>query len=121
VNRAAWTLLDRTLHGLHAAVILVCLLGWAFPPLRTAQLIVVGAVAVSWFVLGLRWGLGYCLLTDLQWKLKRAQGQTDLPDSYVKYAADRLTHADMSPKAAERIVLWGYVFSVAAGVGAAVW
>ena len=40
-------------------------------------------IASSWFMLGAWKGWGYCLVTDLQWRVLRQLGQTDLPDSYM--------------------------------------
>lgn len=114
--RLGWQLLDIALHGLHVAVISLCLLGWAVPWLRDAQAGIVVAVALSWFVLGLRWGIGYCLLTDLQWKVKRALGHQALPASYVKYAIDGLAGTDVSPRFIERFVAWGFLFSALAAL-----
>jgi hypothetical protein len=41
-------------------------------------------------------GLGYCLLTDLHWRVKRATGVESLPGSFLKYAGDWITGTDLS-------------------------
>lgn len=78
---------DILLTLLHVAVILANLLLWIFPRARRAHVAIVGSTALSWFVLG-PWmgrGLGYCVLTDWHWQVKRALGQRQLPGSFVTY------------------------------------
>ncbi len=110
----AWSIINRLLHVLHVTVISLCVLGWTHPALHAIQFWVILAVAFSWFVLGLRMGMGYCLLTDLQWRVKDKLGHGDRPNSYVKYAIDRVLGTDMAPRLAKRIVVWGFALSVAA-------
>ncbi len=78
-------LLNIWFHFLHLIVILFCTLGWMFEPLLFLNLIVLLAVAFSWFVLGYFFGFGYCLLTDIHWKFKKAKGQLPTTDSYKIY------------------------------------
>jgi hypothetical protein len=54
------------------------------------------ATLFSWLVLGLKYGLGYCFLTDWHWDIKRKLGETDLPASFVKYFLDKYTFFDIS-------------------------
>ena len=51
--------------------------------------------AFSWFVLGLLFGIGYCLLTDVHWGIKHKLGQYGLPRSYIKYLVDEWTGLDV--------------------------
>jgi len=92
-------LLNTAFHLLHLFTIFFCTFGWLYEPLRLANLLFLLAVAFSWFVLGKITGngYGYCLLTDLQWKLKRAMQQPPGTDSYVKYMADMISGRDNDP------------------------
>jgi hypothetical protein len=78
-------LLDVVLTAAHVAVILFNLTGWAWKRLRTLHLWFVLGTLASWVLLGLKFGLGYCFLTDWHWKVKRALGATDLPGSFIQY------------------------------------
>ena len=84
-------LLDILLSFLHLALTGFNLLGWIWPGSRKAHLITIGATAASWFVLGIWFGWGYCVLTDWQWRIKEKLGETNLPSSFIKYFADKIT------------------------------
>ncbi len=84
-------LLDVVFFWAHILIITFNLSGWIWKRTRKAHLIVVSATVFSWLVLGLRYGLGYCFLTDWHWEVKRQLGETDLPASFIKYFFDRYT------------------------------
>ena len=46
---------------------------------------------ISWFGLGLFYGIGYCPLTDWHFNILEKMGKTDLPDSYISYLLMRFT------------------------------
>ena len=83
--------LDYGLAGVHGVFVLFNLTGWAFRRTRRLHLAVISLTLVSWVGLGAFFGWGYCPLTDWHWSVKEELGQTDLPASYIKYYADRLT------------------------------
>lgn len=78
---------DTALTVAHVAVVLANLLLWIPARTRNAHALVVGVTALSWFVLGplMGRGLGYCVLTDWHWEVKRALGERQLPGSFVTY------------------------------------
>ncbi|GAB3217835.1 hypothetical protein GCM10027454_02790 [Algoriphagus aestuariicola] len=53
--------------------------------------------AASWLGLGIWFGIGYCPLTDWQWQVKSKLGETDLPNSFIKYWIDRMAGIDADP------------------------
>ncbi len=88
--------LDYFLHGLHFILIAFVVTGWMFASLRRLHLLVLGIVWLSWLGLGLYVrNFGYCLLTDWQWQVKTALGETNLPPSYLEYLYWRLTGSDV--------------------------
>jgi hypothetical protein len=60
---------------------------------------------LSWFGLALFYGFGYCPSTDWHWQVKRARGETGLPNSYVKYYLDRLTGLNWDHRLVDSTVL----------------
>lgn len=86
-----YELLDKFFLVFHSLVIVFNLFGWMWKRTRRANLLLLVLTAVSWFVLGLWKGIGYCPLTDWHWQTLRKLGRTDLPYSYVKYLIDRIT------------------------------
>ncbi|HEX4339303.1 MAG TPA: DUF2784 family protein [Polyangiaceae bacterium] len=90
--------LDWSLTVLHVAVVLAFVFLWI--PRSTARwhYRLVALVAFSWIVVGFMKGsVGYCFLTDLHWRVKRARGVTHLPGSFLKYIADHVSGANVSP------------------------
>jgi hypothetical protein len=56
-----------------------------------------GLTTASWFILGIWYGWGYCVLTDWQWKIKEQLGEHSLPSSFIKYFADKISGGNISP------------------------
>lgn len=89
--------LDTLLTIVHLVIIGFNLFGWIWPKTRKAHFIFVLITAGSWLILGIWFGLGYCPITDWQWDVKEQLGETKLPNSFIKYYADKLTGKDFSP------------------------
>lgn len=81
---------------LHLIIIGFNLLGWIWASTRRLHFIFVLLTASSWFILGIWYGIGYCPITDWQWQIKEKLGETNLPNSFIKYFADKITHKDIS-------------------------
>ena len=70
------------------------------------NLITLTITGASWLFLGLIVGtLGYCPLTDWHFAVLGKLGKTDLPFSYVKYLADRLTGLDLNETRVDKVTL----------------
>lgn len=76
---------------LHLVIIGFNLLGWIWPATRKAHFICVLLTAGSWLILGIWYGIGYCPITDWQWQVKEKLGEQDLPNSFIKYYADKIS------------------------------
>ena len=100
-----YAVLDICFLVFHASLISFILTGWIWTSTRRLHLLVVGLTAFSWFGLGLIYGIGYCPSTDWHWQVKKARGETGLPNSYVKYYIDRLTGLSWDPRLVDAIVL----------------
>lgn len=87
---------DCFLFWAHLTVIIFNLLGWIVPQWRKAHLIVAGITLISWFVMGIWYGFGYCFVTDWHWEVKQELGETNLPSSFIKYFIDRFLHWSIS-------------------------
>ena len=59
---------------------------------------------LSWFGVGLVYGIGYCPCTDWHWEVKRRLGEVGLPQSYVKYDVDAVLGSDMDPGLIDGVV-----------------
>jgi len=89
-----YVLLDWLFVLFHGGLVLFNLTGWIGRRTRLWHLVTSGLTVLSWFALGAIYGFGYCPCTDWHWQVKRRLGEADLPASYVKYYADRLTGLD---------------------------
>jgi hypothetical protein len=89
--RAGLLFLDAFFWVFHTALILFNVLGWI--PLRTRRwnLITLGLTAFSWLVMGLWKGVGYCVCTDLHFRVREALGIHDSASSYLQLMVFRFT------------------------------
>ena len=100
-----YTILDYFFNVFHGSLVLFNLTGWAWQRTRRIHLITTGLTILSWFGLGIFYGWGYCPCTDWHWEIKHKLGETNLPNSYVKYYVDKLTGFTWNPLAVDRAVL----------------
>lgn len=105
-------LLDNVFLWLHIIIILFNLFGWIWIRTRKIHLLVVIVTIFSWLVLGLRYGVGYCFLTDWHWSIKRKLGETDLPSSFIKYFIDRYTSFHVSAATVDYITAISFGLAV---------
>lgn len=94
----------------HTILILLNLFGWIWVKTRKINLITLILTGSSWFILGLIVGtLGYCPLTDWHFNILAKLGETNLPNSYVKYLADRLTGLNIKAALIDSVTLYSFI------------
>lgn len=76
---------------LHLTIIGFNLFGWIWKPIRKFHFGLILLTALSWFVLGIWFGIGYCPITDWQWQIKEKLGEHNLPNSFIKYYLDKIS------------------------------
>ena len=81
----------------HGGLTLFNLVGWIWKKTRRIHLYTISLTILSWIGLGIFYGWGYCPSTDWHWDVKRQLGERNLPASYIKYYADKLTGMDWDP------------------------
>jgi len=105
-----WKLLDIFFVIFHTFTILFNLFGWIWKRTRKYNLILLLLTGGSWLFLGLLVGtLGYCPFTDWHFGVLEKLGRTDLPLSYIKYLADRLTGLNFSSSLVDNITLYSFL------------
>lgn len=105
-------LLDCTLTALHGGIVLANLTLWIWHRTRRLHLLVVTCTALSWFGLGLFYGVGYCFLTDWHWSIKRARGEHSLPGSFIHYALHDGLGLALSPATTNWLTAGGFALAV---------
>lgn len=109
--------LDILLFLIHVVVVFGNLFGWIWKRTRKAHLILVCLTLISWFVLGIWKGWGYCVLTDWEWDVKRALGEQGLPSSFTVYLANNIFGLNWSRALVDSLTLAGLIIAI---VGAAI-
>ena len=105
-------LLDIFFLLTHLIVIFFNLLGWIWPRTRRVPLWVISITAFSWLAFGLRYGIGYCFLTDWHWNIKRQLGESSLPNSFVKYFLDHFTPLSVSSQLVDQLTAIVFILIV---------
>lgn len=106
-----YQILDWVFVVFHTALIIFNIFGWALKSLRKWNLLTLSLTAVSWFVLGMFYGIGYCFLTDWHWNVLIEIGQYPVENSYIQYLFRRLFSIEVSADFAD--TLTASVFFVA--------
>jgi hypothetical protein len=91
-----YELLDIAFIIFHTALTLFNLLGWIWKRTRLWNLVTLLLTALSWFGLGIWYGLGYCPCTDWHWQVRHKLGYTDMPHSYIKFLIRQVTGLDLN-------------------------
>lgn len=105
-----YRILDIFFVVFHTSVILFNLFGWIWRKTRKYNLILLVITGSSWLFLGLIVGtLGYCPLTEWHFDVLEKLGVTDLPSSYVKYLADRITGLDFDSSLVDKVTLYAFL------------
>ena len=100
-----YVFLDRFFFILHTFLIAFNLFGWIWKKTRFANLVVLLSTILSWSVLGIWYGFGYCPFTEWHWRVRIALGDTDLPASYIKFLVDSLTGLDVRAQLVNTLAL----------------
>lgn len=109
-------ILDLFFIIFHTALIFFNLFAWIFKKTRKLNLITLLLTGASWFILGVFCGPGYCPLTDWHFSILEKLGHSNLPDSYIKYLADRITGLDLNPSTVELTTLISFFTALALSV-----
>jgi hypothetical protein len=105
-------MLDIFLTLLHLVIIVFNLFGWIPVYTRKAHLVSIILTAASWFLLGIWFGIGYCPITEWQWNIKEQLGEHNLPDSFIKYYADKITVKNFDPALINTLTVVCFAFAV---------
>jgi hypothetical protein len=100
----------------HTAFTLFNIVGWIFPKTRKVHLITMTLTALSWFVLGIWYGWGYCVCTDWHWNVREKLGLIDRSHSYIHFLLLKLTGIDLDPKLVDMGTLVVFLLSFALSI-----
>lgn len=100
----------------HTALILFNVLGWLWPRTRRLNLGTLLLTLASWILMGLFFGRGYCVCTDLHWRVRAAMGIHDHADSYLVLLVRLLTGWDPPVALVNAVAGAIFLFCLAASV-----
>lgn len=109
-------LLDVLFSILHLLIIGFNLFGWFFKATRRIHFWFAMLTLACWTILGIWFGLGYCPITDWQWQIKEKLGEQNLPGSFIKYFADKLTGTDINAELIDYLTLGFFLLAIAISV-----
>ncbi|WP_379086993.1 DUF2784 domain-containing protein [Pedobacter sp. UC225_65] len=109
-------LLDVLLSILHLLMIGFNLFGWIFKATRRIHFWFTMLTLSCWTLLGIWFGLGYCPITDWQWKVKEKLGEKNLPDSFIKYFVDKVTGANSNAELIDILTLGFFLIAIAISI-----
>ena len=84
--------------------------GWMFRKTRKIHLITMSLTAFSWFVLGLRYGIGLCVCTEWHWQIRALMNKPIRSRSYIQFLIRELTGLTLNPRFVDVTVM--VVFTV---------
>jgi hypothetical protein len=109
-----YRMLDIFFVFFHTFLILFNIFGWIWRRTRKLNLTILSITGASWLFLGLIVGtLGYCPLTDWHFTILEKLGKTELPISYIKYLADRLTGSDLNAFLVDKFTIYSFLAALA--------
>lgn len=111
-----WNLLDIAFLIFHSALVIFNLAGWMFRPTRRWNLATLLLTGLSWTLLGIFYGFGYCPFTDWHWQVLDKLGEPSMHTSYIQYLLERMTGLRMSARLADNLTLVFYLVSLACSV-----
>ncbi len=97
----------------HACFTLFNMTGWIWPRTRKAHLATMSLTAASWFILGIRYGWGYCFCTDWHWQVREKLGRPISSSSYIHFLMREVTGINMDPALVDYSTLGVFLFCLA--------
>ncbi|NQX41509.1 Protein of Unknown function [Pedobacter steynii] len=104
--------LDFIYTLVHLLIIGFNLFAWAFRATRRLHLYGVAVTLACWLILGIWYGIGYCPVTDWQWQVKARLGEQNLPNSFVKYYADKISGRSVDANLIDIITAGSFLLSI---------
>jgi hypothetical protein len=96
LSHSTLVFLDYFFVVFHTVYTFFSVFGWIWRKTRLVHLVTCVITLFSWLILGLWYGLGYCLLTDWHWDVLRALGKPPNSSSYVHFMIRETTGFDLS-------------------------
>lgn len=80
------------------------------------HLLLIILIGLSWYGLGLHYGIGYCILTDWQWRVRKRLGCTPEHGSFVQLLLERASGLHLNPRQVKWFAYMAYWLSAGLSV-----
>ena len=100
----------------HTVLIVFNLFGWLFRKTRKLNLITLLLTFISWFLLGIFKGWGYCFLTDWHYSVLKKLGEHELPSNYIAFLVKKSTGWLPEVELVNSLTLWLALLALAASL-----
>jgi hypothetical protein len=87
------TFLDYFFIVFHTTFTIFNMVGWIWKKTRKLHIITLALTAFSWFILGIRYGWGFCFCTEWHWEVREALGRPIRFNSYIYFLINEITGA----------------------------
>lgn len=95
----------------HTALILFNVFGWLWRKTRRWNLVTLLLTLFSWTIMGIWYGVGYCICTDWHWQIRRAMGIHETADSYIVLLVQKLSGWTPPTSLANKVAMWIFIVS----------
>jgi len=100
----------------HTALILFNVFGWMCAKTRRWNLVTLLLTLFSWGVMGIWKGAGYCVCTDIHWRVREAMGMHEHADSYLVLLVQKISGWDPPVQLVNMVALVVFVVSLTASL-----
>lgn len=114
LTRVALLAADRVLYLFHICFMLVIVFGWIPQTTRMLNWYLIVITLLSWIGLGPVFGFGFCLITDIQSRIRQRLVAGGSMSSFVKDVLERTTGRELKPVYVEIGTQLVFYFCVAA-------
>ena len=108
--------LDIFFYVFHTLLIFFNLFGWIWQKTRKINLFTLLITGLSWSLLGIWYGFGYCPCTDWHWQVRMKLGHHDMPVSYIKFLIKSLTGLDLNARLVDIFTLLFFILAICASI-----
>lgn len=100
----------------HTLLIVFNVFGWMHPKLRRWNLATLVLTLLGWTVLGIWYGVGYCVCTEWHWQVREAMGIKETADSYIVLLVRNISGWDPPVALANSVAMWTFIAAFAMSV-----
>lgn len=97
---------------IHTGLIVFNVFGWIPRRTRRWNLVTLLLTLGSWVGMGLYYGMGYCVLTDWHWQVRRKMGIIEDADSYIAFLVRNLSGWDPPIALVNTVAMWTFIIAL---------